>query len=250
MGEVRLSIILPAHNEEALIGRAVSSALEAAERSDEPYEIIVVNDASTDRTAEIARGLGARVVDVNRRLIAAVRNEGARASRGRWLVFMDADTMMTAEVLSGALRALEGGAVGGGAGARFDGEVPLHGRIALAIVMASFRRARVAAGCFVFATREAFEAVGGFDETLYASEEVALSRAMGRRGRFVILREKVTTSGRKVRQYTAAQMARVVLSQAIKGPRGAWRSREGLEFWYDAPREDAGAEKARRGGLW
>jgi glycosyltransferase involved in cell wall biosynthesis len=235
----RWSIILPAHNEEALIGRAVRSARDAAEALGEPFEIIVVNDASTDRTAEIARDAGATVIDVDRRQIAAVRNEGAKAARGEWLVFMDGDTWMHADVLQGVKRELEKGAIGGGASVQFDGAVPLYAVIGMNLLIPLFRWTRTAAGCFMYATRGAFDAIGGFDERLFASEEIAFSKAMRRQGRFVVLRERVTSSGRKVRQYALRELLGTIFRQMLKGPRKAWRSRDGLDVWYNSRREPA-----------
>ncbi len=60
-------------------------------------------------------------------------------------------------------------------------------------------------GCFLYCTREAFDAVGGFDESLFASEELTMSSALqrfGGRRRFVIIRTPVITSGRKLRVYS------------------------------------------------
>ncbi|HRP64408.1 MAG TPA: glycosyltransferase [Phycisphaerales bacterium] len=236
-----LSIVIPAHNEEVMIAQAVGSAREAAECvcGEEGFEIIVVNDDSTDRTAEIARACGARVLDVRRRQIAAVRNEGAKVARGDWFVFLDGDTMMTREALQGARQAIEAGAVGGGAGVRFDGVVPLYARLLMPTLSTAFRWFRIAAGCFVYCTRKDFEAVGGFDERYFASEEIHLSRALRRRGRFVVLRESVLTSGRKTRQYSVRFMLWTIFRQVLRGPWRAWQGREGLEFWYDAPRESS-----------
>ena len=233
------SIILPAHNEEALIGKSVRSACEAARALGHSFEIIVVNDASTDRTSEIAQEDGAIVLDVARRQIAAVRNEGAKVARGKWLVFMDGDTWMSPEVLLSVKRELETGAVGGGATVVFDGTVPLYAVIGMSLLVPIFRWTRTAAGCFMFATREAFDAIGGFDETLFASEEIAFSKAMRKQGRFVVVREAVTSSGRKVRQYKLRELLDTIFRQMLKGPRKAWRSREGLDVWYNAPREPA-----------
>lgn len=233
----RLSIILPAHNEEALIGKAVRSARVAADHLGDPFEIIVVNDASTDRTAETARQSGAIVLDVDRRQISAVRNEGARIAQGEWLVFMDGDTWMTPEVLIAVKRSFESGAIGGGSGVQFDGMVPIYARLMMGVLVPTFRMLGMATGCFIYATRPAFDAVGGFDESLFASEEVAFSKAMKKQGRFVVLRERVTTSGRKVRQFSPWQLFGVILRQAYRGPRKAWRQREGLDVWYNAPRE-------------
>jgi len=100
-----ISFIVPAHNEEACLGRTLEAIRESADFVAQPYEIIVVNDASTDSTAEIARQNNARVVDVNHRQIAATRNSGARAAAGDRLFFVDADTIINSSVVAAALRA-------------------------------------------------------------------------------------------------------------------------------------------------
>jgi hypothetical protein len=101
------------------------------------------------------------------------------------------------------------------------------------------RGRRLAAGSFVFVLREAFEAVGGFSERVYASEEIWLSRAVKRWGRtrglaFLILREHpVLTSGRKARWYPAP----VVLAVAIGFLVFPFlvRSRRFCWLWYHRP---------------
>ena len=77
-----ISFVVPAFNEETVLGRTLDSVHAAAAGSGHQYEVIVVDDASTDRTAEIARARGARVVAVAHRQIAAVRNAGARVATG------------------------------------------------------------------------------------------------------------------------------------------------------------------------
>ena len=234
-----ISFIVPAYNEERLLG-ATLLALHAAARSlDEPYELVVADDASTDRTAEVAEGSGARIVQIARRQIAAARNAGARAALGDRLVFVDADTIVDEVVVRAAVQALQEGAVGGGAAVRFDGRVPRWANLLLPPVVWAFRVIGIAAGCFLFCRRSAFEAVGGFDETLYGAEEIAMSRALKRRGRFVVLRQSVATSGRKLRTYSALEILRMTARLAVRGP-SALRSREGLELWYEERREDPG----------
>ena len=197
-----ISIIIPAHNEEALIGSTLDALGESVRGLGDSVEIIVVDDASTDRTAEVAREHGAQVVAVNVRQIAAARNAGARAARGQLLVFVDADTMVSDAVLTATMAAVRDGAIGGGALVEFDPGAPPWAKRALAATCWVLKTARWAAGCYIFATREAFERAGGFDERFFASEEIHLSRRLKRIGRFVILTTSVVTSGRKADAYT------------------------------------------------
>jgi glycosyltransferase involved in cell wall biosynthesis len=236
-----ISFVVPAYNEQAVIGRTIAAIERAAESCFEPYEIIVADDASTDRTAEIAKAHGARVVPVSRRQIAATRNAGAGHARGERLIFVDADTLINEAVLRAAIAAMDRGAVGGGSAVTFDGEVPRWASLLHPLFTRSFRAAKLACGCFLFCTRDAFEAAGGFDERLFASEEIAMSQALKRQGRFVVLREAVTTSGRKLRMYTGKQMLRIMLSLLLGGPK-MLEKRDGLELWYGGRREDPALE--------
>jgi len=238
-----ISFIVPAWNEEALIGGALRTLRTSADALGESYEIIVVDDASTDRTAEIARENGAEVIRVEKRQIAAVRNAGAAVARGRFLFFVDADTHVPAETLAGAWSALGEGAVGGGSRVALEGKIPFPVSLYLAIFMAVWNLARYAAGCFAFARREDFAAIGGWDEAYFAGEEMYLSLALKERGRFVIVRHPVISSGRKARLFTARELARLLLRAMIGGPK-VWRRREGLEVWYESRREEpAGDER-------
>lgn len=241
---MRLSVVIPAHNEELLLPRTLA-ALSAALRdvladagaAVESAEIIVTDDSSTDATGDLARAAGARVVPIQRRQIAAARNAGAQAATGDAIVFVDADTVVPAAVLRAALAALRSGAAGGGAFPRFDGHIPLYARFLLRLVVAALRAGRTTGGCFLFCTRAAFDASGGFDESLYASEEVWFCRALGRQpGGFVILPETVITSGRKVRGYSALETFGFLLGLTLRPWR--LRRREGLDLWYGPRRPD------------
>jgi glycosyltransferase involved in cell wall biosynthesis len=241
--EVRavISFVVPAHNEELLLGRTLASIRAAARRTGQPYEIVVADDASTDRTAAVAAEHGARVVPIARRQIAAARNAGARAAAGETLIFVDADTIVTAAVVAATLAALADGAVAGGAAMRLEGRIPWYGRVLTLAVQTVMRAGRLAAGCYLFCTRAAFDAAGGFDERLYATEEIAISRALQRQGRMVILIETVETSGRKLRTHSAWEILGLMVRMATPG-RGTLRSRRHLDLWYGRRRVDPGAE--------
>jgi len=232
-----ISFIVPAYNEEKLIARTLVALNEAGKRIDEGYEIVVADDASTDRTADLASILGARVVSVARRQIAATRNAGARASSGDKLIFVDADTVVSNEAVRAAVEAMNGGAVGGGSAVTFDGRLPRYAEVINPALVRLFRALGFACGCFVFCTREAFDKVGGFDEELFASEEISISRALKRLGKFIVLHESVTTSGRKLRMYSGKELLCLFGRFALSGTKRLKR-RDGLEVWYGGRRDD------------
>lgn len=234
---MRVSFVIPAHNEAKLIGRTLDAIARVAGELKLNHEVIVADDASTDATAAIAQERGALVVSHDRRQIAATRNLGARHATGGVLIFVDADTMVTHAAVRQALEAIDHGAIGGGAMIRFDGRVPLYARLLTSVFMLVFRILRYTGGCFLFCTREAFDKAGGWDETHYAGEEIRLAQALKKHGRFVIVRDRVITSGRKLRTYSAFE----VLGQLLKislSPEKSVKQREGLGLWYEARRED------------
>jgi len=87
-----ISVVVPALNEEKYIGQCLSS-LTAQTYPSDFYEIVVVDNASKDRTSEIARGFGARVVYERRRGVSWARHRGVEEARGEIIAGTDADTM-------------------------------------------------------------------------------------------------------------------------------------------------------------
>lgn len=234
------SFIIPAHDEAAVIGRTLDSIRRAAR--DLPalqYEVIVADDASTDDTANISRARGASVVRHERRQISATRNLGARAATGDALIFIDADTQVTTPVLRETMDLLRAGNAGGGAIPDFDGALPRHARIILPVFLAAFRLLNQCGGAYVFCTRPVYEASGGWDETVFAGEELLFIKAIKRHGRFRLTRSRVVTSGRKLRTHSAWEIYGFLLKAVVKG-RGMVRDRTHLDLWYGPRRADTG----------
>jgi len=233
-----ISFIVPAYNEERLIGGTLAALHDAMAGLRRAYEIIVVDDNSSDQTATIATQFGARVVHVCVHQIAATRNAGACQAAGEIFFFVDADTQVNRAVLGAALAAWRQGVVGGGAVVQFEGRLPRYAKMSVSLWNCFSRTARLAAGCFLFCTREAFQSTGGFDETFYCAEDLVFSRGLKRHGRFVILPEPVFTSARKLRAYSGWKLMAMTGSMLLRGPK-ALKQRRGLEFWYDRQRQDS-----------
>jgi hypothetical protein len=73
-------------------------------------------------------------------------------------------------------------------------------------------------GCFLFCTRDAFTAAGGFSETLYAGEDIAFVKAIKQVGRFVVPKPTVVTSARKLRVTGPWEVMGLMLKIALRGP--------------------------------
>ena len=235
-----ISFVVPAYNEEHELSNTLGAIHVAASDAAWPYEIIVVDDASTDATPEIASGAGAKVIRINRRQIAAARNAGGRAAKGEYLFFIDADTRINDAHVTEAIAAMEAGYVGGSARVNMDGLIPIWGRVLLLGFSSVYFGLNLGAGAFLFTTRHNFDIAGGFDEQYFAGEEVFFSLELKRLGRFRVLREPVVTSGRKFRMYPARHFLRKFFGVIVRGPRGV-RSRAKLSLWYDGKRETGSA---------
>ena len=237
---VDYSIIVPAYNEEEYLPATLASLRESmAAVAEFRGEIIVANNNSTDRTAEIAEESGARVVFEEHRQIARARNAGGRAALGRYLIFVDGDTQISPALLKKTLTALDSQKhCGGGAIVEFDGRRSFFSSHALRLWIFLSRTFKWACGAYVFCTREAYLQTGGFDEQYYASEEIHFSRALREWGRtrgqsFVILEEPITTSSRKLDWYSTREILLMLLALLFRNK--SLQSRTACHMWYRRP---------------
>ena len=234
-----LSVIIPAWNEAELLPGTLEALGNALSQVAMRAEVIVVDNASTDDTAAVATARGAHVVTESERKIARVRNAGAEVACGRWLLFLDADTRVTSEHLVAVQAAWSGSLAGAGAPVTLDAPLSRFYAVGMRAWNALSRRFRVAAGCFVLARADLHHAIGGFDERLYAGDEIWYSRALRRAGRrqgldFRILTvPPVVSSARKVHWYAPWQHLLVVLTFLLFPWAGRFRRLSW--FWYKRP---------------
>ena len=231
-----ISVIIPAFNEEAYLPDTLAAVHRAIEELDGTAEIIVADNCSTDNTTAVAQEHGARVVHTPVKCISAIRNYGAANAHGRYLVFCDADNHIAPNLLQAVKDAMDiGYYVGGGLG--------------------NVRMQRLSLGTFLFnqlplwcspfftgvsmvvfyTTREAFAAVGGFDENILMAEDYDFGKRLRRYGRMHKLgykhlyRTRVTVSTRKYDEHGDF----FLLRHPIKFLRACMKDQRVLdEFWY------------------
>lgn len=169
-----IALIIPAYNEEALLPRLLRSVADARTRFDRVggrLEVIVADNNSTDQTAEIARSHGCRVTRVERRVIAAARNGGARSATSQILAFVDADTRVHPDTFVRIAEIMSSGhCIAGASGWKFERTSP--GLKATEVTTRLMLRIFKVDGGVVFCERSAFDAVGGYDEDRDIGEDV------------------------------------------------------------------------------
>jgi glycosyltransferase involved in cell wall biosynthesis len=123
---MRISIIIPAFNEERLLAASpveIHAASRVFAERGWVHEVIVCDNNSSDRTAEVAREAGAQVVFEPVNQIARARNTGAASASGDWLLFIDADSHPAPELFADVAEQIESGRVlGGGVTIRMDND--------------------------------------------------------------------------------------------------------------------------------
>lgn len=164
---MHFSIIIPAFNEKRLIEQCLQSvfnSLAANEKLNFTSEVIVVDNNSTDNTADLARKAEAKVVFEPINQIGRARNTGAAVATGDWFLFVNSDSFLNPGMLADILQLIaEGKSVGCGSTMHMPdspwwGNVILHGWTGIS------RLFRWASGALVACRADAFRDVGGFNQ--------------------------------------------------------------------------------------
>jgi glycosyltransferase involved in cell wall biosynthesis len=238
MQKIDYSVIIPAFNEELRLPETLRD-LKVAMKAVEPLygEMIVVDNNSSDKTADIARQAGAKVVFEPHNQISLARNRGGEIANSSLLIFLDADTSITPSILKKSLHLLlSGKCYGGGIKVKFPVKIPLSLYVFTKFWNRFAAYRKWVAGCYLFCRKDAFDDVRGFREDIYAGEEIYFARALVEWGRQrgytfgYIDSEFINTSSRKIDKYSALRLIATMLML------GSFplllRSRRFCSIWY------------------
>lgn len=195
---LKISIVIPTYNEAIYLPKLLFAL---QHQSRQPDEMIVADAGSTDNTVQIARAAGCRVVAGGRP--ARGRNAGAAVSSGDLLVFLDADVIPPNEFIQTTSdefekRRLDAATCLVKPISRKVSDEILH-QVSNVFLLATSPVNPHAGGFCIFSRREAHEAIHGFDETLYLSEDHDyVRRVASHGGRFGILHKPIPVSVRRL----------------------------------------------------
>ncbi|HEV8376644.1 MAG TPA: glycosyltransferase [Candidatus Polarisedimenticolia bacterium] len=185
MASPRIALVIPAYNEEKCLPRLLASVGAARARyrgGTDAVEVVVADNASTDSTAQVARVRGCKVAPVMKRVIAASRNGGARASSAEILAFVDADSLIHPETFNAIEASLADARVIGGATGVIMERWSLGIGLVYLLMLPIVKLGGVDTGV-VFCRRADFEAVGGYNEERLIAEDVQFLLDLKRLGR-------------------------------------------------------------------
>jgi glycosyltransferase involved in cell wall biosynthesis len=240
----RISLIIPAYNEERYIGKCLESVEKAKRFYGKPslIETIVVDNGSTDRTAMVARQYDTKIIFEGKRQIAMARNKGASVARGDLVGFLDADCIITPNMFVLIDETMASGKyIGGGTEIKVDRN-SLGIFCTLCITKYPFIWLLGISGGLLFTEKSTFDEIGGFDTSLYSAEDAKFALVLKKHGKKrgkkfkVLIDAYVVTSARSFDMFGDWYYFRN-LPRFMKNPRKATRGREFSDkFWYDVDR--------------
>jgi glycosyltransferase involved in cell wall biosynthesis len=234
---MKLSIIIPAFNEENYLPATLETIRKALEAIEIPSEIIAVDNESTDKTAKIAANSGAKVISEKIHNIGRVRNAGARAASGDILIFVDADTLVPATLLKKIVEAMKAEKCFGGAVSVEYGEFQKKWMKYYLFAWKFWEKFfNMKQGAAQFCQKAVFEKLGGYDEGIFVGEDIEfywrLTKFAGQNDGhlFFIKQPKVKTSARRLDKIPFLKT--FVLMNPIY-IRLLWRKESFWKFWYE-----------------
>lgn len=237
------SIVIPAFNEEKYLPHTLESVKNSMQHIKDNGELIVVDNNSTDQTAVIAKKFGATVIFEKLNQIATARNAGGKKAQGEFIIFLDADTTLTAEILQKALKLLKSGVAGGGITIQFNKKLAKP-YIALVGLWNLFSKTfKIGAGCFIFCQKQVFDEIEGFNENLYASEELYFCLNLKKWAKkhnkkvFIIHDISIVSSARKFEWFKPWQFWGLIIMIFFL-PLFGFSKKMTQKWWYERPKNN------------
>ncbi len=210
-----VSVIVPAYMEEKFLGKCLRSIRNQTYGGE--IEIIVIDSNSSDGTRDIAQKQADTVINLKGRGIAKARNAGVKASKGGLLLFLDADTMVSRNMIEECVKNFEKDGVVGAVPAYHVSAGSFLQRMAyrLSSFIVRFsvivRRPIVPTMCACY-SRKVFDVCGGFNEALVTCEDFDLSKRMAKHGRVVYFGNAwAATSPRRLERFSASMSVKPAL---------------------------------------
>ncbi len=239
-----LSIVIPAFNEEKLLAHSLSQLIKSCNASStlkDSYEIIVCDNNSTDATPDIARELGCEVIFEPVNQISLARNTGARIAKGEWLLFLDADSWPSKELMQDVTSVFAAPQIiGCGSTIRIvDG--PKWYKFILESKNWSMRIWKWSFGAFILCRRNAFTNIGGFLKEHFFFEELEFIKRLKKYGKtnkqkFVVFsKNPYSSSGRKAESTDLWYWIKFAFKFVIR-PKQLVRDKEFAKSWYNVKR--------------
>jgi glycosyltransferase involved in cell wall biosynthesis len=230
-----ISVIIPAFNEEKYLPKTLEAIRRAECVLGEDVEIVVGDNLSSDDTVQVAERYGAKIVRVETKCISAVRNQAAAKASGRFLAFVDADDIISENLLLEVRDALSSNEFIGGGVAHAGYERNSFGiKLTHSIVMLNLKLRGLSMWVF-YTTPDRFRELGGFDEQLLTNEDIDFAVRLKRLGKRKGLKYcnlqsvDLTKSCRKFDQFGDW----FVFTHPIKFLKAFFNDREAADFfWY------------------
>jgi glycosyltransferase involved in cell wall biosynthesis len=168
---LKISVVIPAYNAARFMPRCLASVVAQTLK---PYEIIVVDDGSTDSTAALAAELGAKVISQPNGGLSAARNTGIRNASGEWIALLDADDLWAPEKLERQAARIQSDTVLVYTGIRYFDDKGVRGETPAIDAISAKKRLRYhdsITPSTVLARREMLLRDGGFREEIRACED-------------------------------------------------------------------------------
>jgi len=199
-----LSVVIPALNEEKLIAECIKH-LKNQTLDKSKYEIIVCDTHSIDNTYKIAKKHADKVVTCPKQGAGHSRNVGARAAKGKYLAFVDADTFVCPQWAEGVIEGLDKGVVATGPSEDIEKDSlklslfykwwSIQSWIGIKINIPTLP------GYNTAVRKKTFDEVGGFVDKDMISEDIELGEKLKKKGKFIFVwKMRVKTSNRRVKE--------------------------------------------------